>query len=387
MRDSRRDSDVLVLGGGPAGAAAALILARGGLTVVLVERNSTACSYRPGEALPPTAAAILFRLGVWEAFLAAGHRRSPGIVADWGGGPPTEIDFLLSAHGPGWHIDRARFDADLVAAARAAGVEVLNGRRASACDHCADGRWRVQFDGDHGVRSTTVSASWVIDATGRSAWFARRHGARSRSLDRLIGMVADAESAAEADRRLALEACADGWWYSAVLPGDRAVVAWMTDADLVPRSREDRRRCWLERLGRTQLVRARLGGPKRIGRLRVVAARSSRLDRVSGPGWVAVGDAAMALDPLSGRGIVKAIESGQAAAEALLAWFGGDLEAPSRLAGHFASTFDRYRDLRLAYYARERRWPDAAFWGRRHFPSPDGALLPARSQPSDSPLG
>jgi flavin-dependent dehydrogenase len=347
---------------------AALTLARAGRAVVLVGRGGPRLA-RAGDVLPPAAARILVSLGVWEAFLAAGHLRSPGIVADWGGGPPGEIDFLFSPHGPGWHIDRARFDADLVAAARAAGVEVLTGARISACERSDDGRWRMRVQSGDRRSSWTVSAPWVIDGTGRSAWFARRHGARCLALDRLVALVADAPRASQADRRLALEAYPDGWWYSAVLPGDRAVAAWMTDADLVPAAPEARRRCWIEGLSRTRLVRARIGDPERVGALRAFAARSSRLDRAIGPGWVAVGDAAMAFDPLAGRGIVHAIESGQAAAEAMLAVFAGDNEALTRLAGGLAAAFDRYCDLRLAYYAREQRWPAAPFWSRRHGPS------------------
>jgi flavin-dependent dehydrogenase len=147
----------------------------------------------------------------------------------------------------------------------------------------------------------------------------------------------------------------------------------MTDADLVPQRPESRRQAWLDGFSRTRLVLEHVGKPDSFSRLHVVVARSGRLDRTVGPGWVAVGDAAMAFDPLSGRGIVHAIESGQAAAEALLAWYLGDCGAVSRLAAGVALSFDNYCKNRLLYYGRECRWPDAAFWSRRHHPGGDNS--------------
>jgi flavin-dependent dehydrogenase len=237
------------------------------------------------------------------------------------------------------------------------------------CERGADGRWHARIVTGDGSPEAAVAAPWVIDATGRSAWFARRHGGRALALDRLVGLIAEVPAApqAGADQRLTVEACPEGWWYTASLPGDRRIVAWMTDADLVPRRPEARRRTWLEILGRTRLVGRHVGDPQRAGPLGTVAARSSWLDRPVGPGWIATGDAAMAVDPLSGRGIIHAIESGQAAAEALLAWFAGNHEAVAGLAEDLAAAFDRYRALRQAYYTRERRWHEAPFWSRRQW--------------------
>ncbi len=124
--------DVAVLGGGPAGAATALELARRGRSVVLLEATRFD-GPRVGETLPPEANPLLRRLGVWDAFLASGPLESPGIVSVWGSPRPSETDFIANRHGPGWHVDRNAFDALLCAAAADAGADVRTGTRALRC--------------------------------------------------------------------------------------------------------------------------------------------------------------------------------------------------------------------------------------------------------------
>src|SRR6516165_5383900 len=99
----------VVLGGGPAGCAAAIGLARAGLPVAILER-SCADVERSGETLPPIAKTMLHRLDLWEAFRADDHLACPGIVSVWADAQTYENDFLFSPYGHGWHLDRQRFD-------------------------------------------------------------------------------------------------------------------------------------------------------------------------------------------------------------------------------------------------------------------------------------
>ena len=95
------------------------------------------------------------------------------------------------------------------------------------------------------------------------------------------------------------------------------MAVYMTDADLL------RRQCgawpafWQARLQQTIHTQSRLRAFDLQAALRVVAANSSRLNYVSGRGWLAVGDAAMAFDPLSSQGLVQALASGIRAGEGL----------------------------------------------------------------------
>jgi flavin-dependent dehydrogenase len=162
-----------------------------------------------------------------------------------------------------------------------------------------------------------------------------------------------------------VEAVEDGWWYSALLPNGQMVAAFMTDADIYARASKSARYFWNEELQRTKHTKARLyaGVPTPV--TKVVSANSSCLDKTVGKNWLAVGDAAMAFDPLSSQGVYKALETGLQAAEAIRNRLFGDAEAFLKYAARLEKHFDRYLDLRAYYYSKERRWPDSLFWKRR----------------------
>jgi 2-polyprenyl-6-methoxyphenol hydroxylase-like FAD-dependent oxidoreductase len=137
------DCEVLIIGGGPAGAAAAAQLASAGKHVVVVERSRYEQS-RVGETLPPRTRVALERLGMVERMEGEGHLPSPALVSVWGNAVPHRNEFITSPYGHGWHIDRARFDRMLADECRARGASVLEGTKAGFCTHGSDG-WRVSL--------------------------------------------------------------------------------------------------------------------------------------------------------------------------------------------------------------------------------------------------
>ena len=139
----------------------------------------------------------------------------------------------------------------------------------------------------------------------------------------------------------------------------------MTDADLLPRDHGSRRAFWQARLQDTKHTRARLRALDLDAAPRVVSAGTSRLDRVSGDGWVAVGDAALARDPLSAQGLAQALASGVRAGQALTRCLGGDSTAIGEYAVRSNELFREYARLRTEHYGHERRWPHSIFWQRR----------------------
>jgi flavin-dependent dehydrogenase len=356
------DADILILGAGPAGAVAALNLAPT-RRVVLAERR-TQVSARIGEALPPVARRLLAEMGLWDAFLAECHAPWYGNRSVWGG-ELMETDFIRDPDGHGWHLDRARFDAWLRRAAVARGAMLLAPARLTAIarnERC----WHVQLATDRGT--TTVAVAFTIDAGGRAAPLARRLGAKRCAGDRLVcGWVhGRARSSGRGAGLTTVVAVEDGWWYTAPVPDGRRVLAFLTDADL-PAARVAH--SW-------EGLAARAAETGEIHRILAesefvpasggfTAAHSSTLRPCIGADWIAAGDASMTFDPLSSQGLVHALFTGLAAAEAADSYLSGDASSPDRYQQilHWVQSAYR-RHLRL-YYSSEARWPSAPFWRRR----------------------
>lgn len=352
--------DIVVIGGGPAGSAAAIALSRAGRSCALLERSHYE-RIRVGEILPPAAKRPLRALGVWDRFRGNGFVPSPGIVSAWGGPELYANDFVVNPHGSGWHVDRGRFDRMLAHAARDEGATLHTGARVVDCER-VEGGWRIEAR--VAGEPSWLQADFVIDATGRTSWFARRLGHHRAVYDRLIGVVGLVDrSGADAvrDRRALIESSRSGWWYSAELPGRRCVAAYMTDADLIAHARDGPGHHWRSRRTAPH-TDTRIGSATDHVDIRVVAASTSRLQTLTdGESWLAVGDAAIACDPLWGQGVVTALESGLAAAESLTGRSGTTAELTAAAARRFRD----YQRLRAYYYGRETRWPDSVFWTRR----------------------
>jgi flavin-dependent dehydrogenase len=357
----------LVAGGGPAGAAAALALARGGRRVLLVDDRPRA-AFRIGESLAPAARPLLRELGVLPRFLADGHLARHGNLSAWGAPGLHASDFIFDPHGHGWQLDRARFDASLQDGAEEAGAAVRRGARVARAARDGEGGWRVALR-TPGEADEAVRCGWLVDATGRSAAVARQQGAARLDDDALVAIVARFRAAREGDRdaRTMIESAPGGWWYTALVPGGVRVVAWLTDADLADRAALLSAEGFAAAVAQTRHLSAALDafGYAIAGRPRGADAASARLDRFVGEGWIAAGDAALSFDPLSSQGILTALYTGMRAGEALHAHLAGDGAAVAAYAGRLEEIHRAYRENRTAFYGFERRWAEEPFWRRR----------------------
>lgn len=355
--------DAAIIGAGPAGAAAALRMRQHApyLTVALLESAPRRPSV--GETLPPPAQALLQGLGLWQRFVAQQHVASAGIVSSWGGVESASTDFITTPFGRGWHLDRPRFENLLVSAAADHGAIVLRRSRFRAATR-SGGQWQLTLERDG--RPTRLDAGVVIDATGRHAAFARMRGARRVRDDAMIAVCAVYQCPqGVADTRLQIEAVEHGWWYSAIVPGDLAMAVFMTDGDIAHQLHWSNPDAFGAALAATSLLADRFANATPLRPPRTVAAYSGCLDQVHGPGWIAAGDAAAAVDPLSGQGIAKSVLNGVHAAYAAADWVGGDRQALARYAARIDSAHAQYLDTKDTHYANERRWLAAPFWMRR----------------------
>jgi flavin-dependent dehydrogenase len=204
-----------------------------------------------------------------------------------------------------------------------------------------------------------------VDAGGRAAPLARRLGARLRRSDRLIARWT--QGAGRPDGCGAgvthVEAVESGWWYTAPAPGGRRLLAFHTDGDLPA--------------ARARNLLARAHEVRELGRIlagcgfapdspfRSVAAHTAVLEPATGADWLAAGDAALGLDPLSSQGLLNALYMGLAAAESVARSLEGDIGALADYAATLRGIETAYRRNLGDCYGSERRWPDAPFWRRR----------------------
>ena len=326
---------------------------------------------RVGEHLTPDTQPLLESLGLWERFRAGSHRPSTGVSAAWGSDRLNQLDYLFSIYGTGWNLDRAQFDLMLADAAVAAGTELIIGARLVSLEQ-SDERWRARMVG--GARGDErLRARFLVDATGRAAAVARRLGSERRVIDELLALCAWLSPGPSTDReteRLLVEAVDAGWWYAAGLPGGRRVAVFLSDRDFLPHGAAAARLAWTQGLARARHVQALLDGCDSPETFRLRAANSYILEPLTGPRWLAVGDAASALDPLSSMGILKSLLSGMRAASAIARCLAGDDADVAAYAEHEAREFTRYLGERRQLYGRERRWPDHPFWRRRQLGQP-----------------
>jgi flavin-dependent dehydrogenase len=350
--------DAVIIGGGVAGAACALALAHGGGNVCVLEGNP-APSWRIGETLGPEARPVLQSIGVWDEFTKAGHLPCHGNASAWGWDKMAEKDFIFNPHGSAWQLDRAVFEGMLARAAEKAGAVIRRGQAVEDLER-EGGKWHVR------VGAEIIAADWLIDATGRRAMVARKAGVKREILDQLVAIycVAISPSGSDQDSRTFIESCPDGWWYSALMPGGRRTISFQTDADLLP-GQDWRTSEWFSmRLGETRHISKLFDTHDYAynGLPQLTSAHSGRLEQFSGDGWLAIGDAAMSFDPLSGQGILKAMQLGIKAAEVVT---GKSLESRASFDQWNEATWNQFAQSRSSYYSMERRWPDPVFWARR----------------------
>lgn len=372
--------DICVLGGGLAGSAFAILMARRGARVALVEKTRFDL-FRAGEHLPPSARGALLALGCEADLFDGSFLESPGILSRWVASMALFKRYVGHPDGFGFNISRRRFDEALFNQAARAGVTTYCG--AGLVDAVrAKGAWELSFSS--GKAAVRLHARRVADATGRTSVFARRQGAKWQSFGDLIATVGRLRSDHEcpADNVcLHVEACEHGWW--SVTPTRRSIIAAFYASAATKRSSGlDERDWWQRGLEAAPGARDYLAGTAGVlEEVLTFPAFPRILRRMYGPDWFAIGDAAAAHDPLSGHGILYALESAFRAAEMASADLPLERLGPlyeEAIGGRFA----RHIDNRAGAYAEAApRFPRSPFWCEMAAPRERLFNFPANDPP------
>ncbi|KAJ7208294.1 hypothetical protein GGX14DRAFT_454316 [Mycena pura] len=375
--------DVAIIGGGPAGCAVALSLLRSQPDAsIVVFSDADPLRFKIGESLPPEAARLLRYLDASLPSTLSTHLPCAGTASAWTSSSLEEHDALMSPFGHGWHLDRARFDETLRTAARSAGPNLkFSEARVTAIRRETD-LWILETE----AGGSAVQSRWLVDASGRRASAARLLGLRTRKTDDLLAVHALFSSTSgtteDRDTRTLIEACSQGWWYSALLPSKQRLVAFHCDAPSAKGSIRTRTG-FLDFLHDQTNHLARIvakhehdfsapddGAP--VGP-QTTAACSSQLE-----GWqsqayfVPVGDAALSFDPLSSQGMMTALEMGcilgtELAANLLqLEGFSDERAIVESVTERYAEVWKHFEKSRKYYYSVQSRFDGDQFWASRH---------------------
>jgi flavin-dependent dehydrogenase len=358
------DPEVIVIGGGPAGATTATLLADHGRRVRLYERERFP-RYHVGESLIPETFGVLDRLGMLPKLRRSPfvEKRSVQFVSEQGrlSEPFYFADYKPHESSQTWQVTRQEFDQMMLDNAREHGVDVREGVRVLD----------VVFEGDRavGVRvldetgaESVVQTGVVVDAAGQSGILLDRLGLREwdpvlkkaaiwtywRGAVRDTGRDAGATVVMQTQGK-------NGWFWYIPLQDDIVSVGVVAPFDHLFKNRaaKDPEAIYFEEVARCPGVQPRIATAERCGPFRIAKEYSYRSQRIAGDGWVLVGDAFGFLDPLYSSGMLLALASGAMAADAIDdALAAGDTSA-TRL-GSWGPTYiaglERVRKLVCGFY-------------------------------------
>jgi len=359
--------DVIVVGGGPAGATTAALVAQHGHRVLLLERSAVP-RFHVGESLIPETWWTLQRLGLLDRMKQSAFPRKYSVqfVSD---GHKESAPFYFDEHNPHessvtWQVVRSDFDRMLLERAQELGAVVHTS--AHVTDVVFDGERatgvRVKLKDPEGERRETISASVIVDATGQSAFLSNRRRDRAKDPHLRKGTIwgyfqgARRDSGRDEGATLIMQtADKKSWFWYIPLPNDMVSVGCTGDMPyLFGGSGETPADVFARELRRCPAMQERLVCGQQIGDFLTTRDFSYYAGTAAGPGWLLVGDAFGFIDPVYSSGVFLALKGGEFAADAIHdALERGDTSA-ARLGQWqplYKQGLENFRQLVYAFYA------------------------------------
>ena len=359
---SNKETQVIVVGGGPAGSTVSTLLAQQGVRVELFEREQFP-RFHIGESLIPETYWVLKRLNMLDK-MKASHFVKKYSVQFVNEGGKVSTPFYFTEHKPHecsqtWQVVRSEFDQMMLANAAEHGVCVHQGVRVLDI-LLEDGRAvGVEIVDENGAQRT-VRADVVVDASGQSSMLINKLGMRVSDPELNKGAIwtyfegARRDEGKDEGATLVLQLRDRKGWFWYIPQHDNMVsVGVVADFDYLFTGRKDHETTYGEELDRCPAVKERVSIGKRVSRYYATKDYTYRAQTVAGDGWVLVGDAFGFLDPLYSSGVLLALRSGELAADAIAEGLKIGNTSKAQL-GKWESNFlrgmNRMRQLVCEYY-------------------------------------
>ncbi len=359
------ETDVLIVGGGPAGSSTALSLLKySNLEVALIEQGALN-NLRVGEQVNASIFDLLSYLGISKTDLDQ-NSVLPGYdsLAAWGSSNISSRHSVFSTQVDNFQLDREVFDLFLLKKASENGALIFPRTKAIEFKN-NETFWLVNVK--HETKGDfVIKTKYLVDATGRQSSVCRKIGAQFTKFDDLVavGSFLHFKDKKVLEQEILLETVEEGWWYYAALPNNRVVVSLFTDSIIVKEKQIQRTECWMELLLKTNHVKRKMKNTVTHEKLWVRNAFSHFTDTSDTFNFLAVGDAAASFDPISSFGIGFAISSACHAAKAILDHEIND-HALTEYQRSINEIFSNYMQNKHLFYNKEQRWKDSYFWKNR----------------------